>query len=405
MHPSSQSYKQLRRLVTGEQQVMLLLQIIEASGNGVMLLGVDPDLPVQWANDTMLQWLGTSPTQDIRELTLNCLDLPYYDVLKDAMTQSARSLKPVDLEVKGDVDATGHQQYFLTRVIPLTGSQFNIGTPQMVGGAEFLTDEEHERQSLEILTGFHGVTAFVLTFRDISSVKTTEKMRRDFVANVSHELRTPLSVLKGYAETLLGGALEDRDVAQGFVEVILRHADRLTTLVDDLLDLSRMESPDFQLDLEPVAIPPIVDRVIALLAPRAEPKNIHFVNQIPPDCPTVLGHAGSIEQILVNLMTNAVKYTPEGGSVEVRSQLLGQEIVQFFIKDTGIGIDTKHIPRLFERFYRVDKARSRELGGTGLGLAIVKHLVQLQGGAVGVTSRPGMGSEFSFTLRSAETTP
>ncbi|MFM7469038.1 MAG: sensor histidine kinase [Vampirovibrionales bacterium] len=402
----SQSYRQLRRLVTGEQQVMLLLQMIEASGNGVMLVEAQDTLRLQWANETMLQMLGLSQHQeDIRSLALDALDelhVSYLDTLKEAMSIASEDMEPYDLELS-HINATKQRVYYLVRVIPL--SQSAVSFQESFQDAFDHTEVSTSKIEATSQANFTKVASYVLTFRDISSIKTTEKMRRDFVANVSHELRTPLSVLKGYAETLIAGALEDADTAKHFLEVIMRHADRLTSLVDDLLDLSKMESPDFQLELTPIELAPIAERVTALLESRLTEKRITLINALSigttPFRKKVWGHASSLEQILVNLLTNAIKYTPLEGRITLSVHPIGEELVQVSVRDTGVGIETKHIPRLFERFYRVDKARSRELGGTGLGLAIVKHLVQLQNGTVSVTSVPHKGSCFSFTLRVA----
>lgn len=242
----------------------------------------------------------------------------------------------------------------------------------------------------------------VVVLHDITAIKRTEKMRRDFVANVSHELRTPLSAIKGYAETLLDGALEDETVSREFVEVIHRHSMRLSRLVGDLLDLSKLEAPDFTPELKPISLKPIAERVRSLAAADAEAKRISFTIQLPETLPRILGNIGNVEQVLTNLVDNAIKYTPDSGKISLSAFECEDGMVQIDISDTGMGIEAKHIPRLFERFYRVDKARSRELGGTGLGLSIVKHIIQYHGGEIWVRSTPNKGSTFSFTLRRVE---
>jgi len=253
-----------------------------------------------------------------------------------------------------------------------------------------------------MVTESSAVDGFVVIFHDMTTVRRTEIMRRDFVANVSHELRTPLSAIKGYSETLLEGALEDQEVCRGFVEVIFRHSNRLSQLVDDLLDLSKLESPDFMLELKPLRLVNLVDKVASLAANAIEDKNLNFWINIPEDLALVQADASSLEQVVTNLLDNAIKYTPNSGHIEISAfetyGWAGEELVQVNIKDSGIGIKAKHLPRLFERFYRVDKARSREMGGTGLGLAIVKHIVQSHGGDIWVESEQNVGSTFSFTL-------
>lgn len=240
----------------------------------------------------------------------------------------------------------------------------------------------------------------VAVFHDISDLKKLERIRKDFVANVSHELRTPVTVIKGYAEALLQGAMEEEPAtAARFVEVIRKHAERLASLIGDLLSLSELESAGFALELSPLSLEGCVKSTIALLESRAAAKEITIASQIPPGLPAVLAHRGRLEQVLVNLLDNAVKYTQKGGRVSVSAGET-EGMVEVRVSDTGQGIPLHALPRIFERFYRVDAARSREEGGTGLGLAIVKHIVQLHGGSVRVESS-GQGSSFSFTLKKA----
>ncbi len=244
-----------------------------------------------------------------------------------------------------------------------------------------------------------GIKGMVAVFHDISDLKRLEKVRKDFVANVSHELRTPVTVIKGYAETLLDGVLAgDPERAARFVEIILSHSQRLTSLITDLLSLSELESTDFALQLQPVPLEGTFRRTCALLEGKAAGKNIAL--QLPPrELPCVLADQGRLEQVLINLVDNAVKYTPPGGRVAL-SVGDEEEFVRIAVRDTGPGIPPESIPRLFERFYRVDAGRSRDEGGTGLGLAIVKHIVLLHGGTVRVSNNPdGPGATFSFTLK------
>jgi two-component system, OmpR family, phosphate regulon sensor histidine kinase PhoR len=247
------------------------------------------------------------------------------------------------------------------------------------------------------------ISGAVAVLHDMTAIKKTEKMRRDFVANVSHELRTPLSAIKGYAETLLDGALEDDLVAHDFVNVIHNHAIRLSRLVEDLLDLSKLESPNFSPELTTVDLNALIIKVHGMVAGNLTGKNLDFNLKLNPSLPHVKANPDNMEQVLTNLLDNAVKYTPDGGDITVTSEVLFPEkdqpaLAKITVADTGIGIDAKHFPRLFERFYRVDKARSRDLGGTGLGLSIVKHIVQTHGGDIWVSSIPNQGSNFHFTL-------
>ena len=242
-----------------------------------------------------------------------------------------------------------------------------------------------------------GIRGAVAVFHDITRLKQLEKIRQDFVANVSHELRTPLTTIKGYAETLLDGALKE-DQAFQFVQVIQRHTDRLTKIVQDLLMLSKIETKEFQLKMEMISLPNLIDDIIDFLKEPAEKKKISLSrHEIPPSL-TLRADRSYLEQVLINLLDNAIKYTPEGGKVIVSAVEKNSEDIQFSIEDNGIGIPKEDLSRIFERFYRVDKGRSKELGGTGLGLSIVKHLVQAHGGRVWVESQLGKGSTFYFTL-------
>jgi two-component system phosphate regulon sensor histidine kinase PhoR len=242
----------------------------------------------------------------------------------------------------------------------------------------------------------------VAVFHDISDLKKVENMRRDFVANVSHELRTPVTIIKGYAETLLAGTLEsDPTSAIRFIKIISSHSERLTNLINDILTLSSLETKDALLELNPLDASSTVAKACMLLQERASQKNISIFNEtLSSELPRVMADQGRLEQVVVNLLENAIKYTPDGGTVRLFTEDEG-EFVKVSVADTGIGIPFKDLPRIFERFYRVDEARTREQGGTGLGLAIVKHIVHLHGGAVSVTSEPGKGSQFSFTIRKA----
>jgi two-component system phosphate regulon sensor histidine kinase PhoR len=242
-----------------------------------------------------------------------------------------------------------------------------------------------------------GVRGAIAVFHDITRLKQLEKIRQDFVANVSHELRTPLTTIKGYAETLLDGALKE-DQAFQFVQVIKRHTDRLTKIVEDLLMLSRIETKEFQLKLEVVSVRDFIDDVTDFVKDLAEKKKISLSRNEIPSSLSVQADRSHLEQILINLLDNAIKYTPEGGRVTISAIEGDSKDIQFLIEDNGIGIPKEDLSRVFERFYRVDKGRSKEMGGTGLGLSIVKHLVQAHGGRVWVESQPGKGSVFYFTL-------
>jgi two-component system phosphate regulon sensor histidine kinase PhoR len=235
-------------------------------------------------------------------------------------------------------------------------------------------------------------------FHDITELRRLEKVRKDFVANVSHELRTPITAIRGYAETLRSGAIADRENAPQMIEIIHRQSERLSELVEDLLELSRLEAKELELAKAPVRLQVAATRAVDGVRPKAHEKGIAIALSIPPSLVT-LADERALEQVLLNLLDNAVKYTPPGGQVEVAAEQSGERCV-IRVRDTGIGIEAKHLSRIFERFYRVDKGRSRDMGGTGLGLAIVKHLVTALGGELKVSSQPGRGSTFVVLLPS-----
>ena len=233
-------------------------------------------------------------------------------------------------------------------------------------------------------------------FRDITELRRLEKIRKDFVANVSHELRTPITAIRGYAETLRDGAIKDAQHAPSMVDIIYRQSERLSELVEDLLELSRLEAKELNLEIVEVRLADVAQRAIEVVRQRAEAKELKLVVTLGPQLLARADERG-IEQVLLNLFDNAVKYTPARGRIEVSGeQRDGRVLVA--IKDSGVGIEEKHLSRVFERFYRVDKGRSRDMGGTGLGLSIVKHLMTAMHGDVTVQSRPGAGSTFIISL-------
>lgn len=232
---------------------------------------------------------------------------------------------------------------------------------------------------------------------DVTLLRQLESLRKDFVANASHELRTPVASMRSAAETLRGAMEEDPEAAKGFLEIIERNATRLHHLVEDLLDLSRIESREFRMQLETLELGAFADQMAAIYDRPAKEKGIQM--EAVPGARDLLARADrrALEQVLGNLLDNAINYCPRGATVRIHSECQGDR-VRVIVSDTGPGIPAQHLPRIFERFYRVDAGRSRELGGTGLGLAIVKHLVEAMGGAVAVESEAGQGTTFSFTL-------
>jgi len=237
----------------------------------------------------------------------------------------------------------------------------------------------------------------VLVLHEITELRRLERVRQDFVANVSHEFRTPLTAIQGFAETLLGGALEDPINRRRFVEIIREHAMRLARLTEDLLKLSRIEAGQLKLEFRPVSVVQLIDSCMETAQLKAVPKRLSLSVQLPPELPPVRGDANSLQEVLQNLLDNALQYTPSGGKIEV-SALSTDSRVVVTVADTGIGIPQVEQERIFERFYRVDAARSREAGGTGLGLSIARHIVEAHGGHLWVESALGEGSRFHFSV-------
>ncbi len=242
-----------------------------------------------------------------------------------------------------------------------------------------------------------GESILAIVLRDVTELRRLERVRQDFVANVSHELRTPLTSVKGFIETLLEGAIDDPTNNRRFLTLMEEDVNRLARLTDDLLELSKVESLGRPKTSQPVDVPRIIQDVVDALDQQSHAKRITVTFQEPHSVREVRGDPDQIRQVFWNLLDNAIKYNVEGGRVDVELSIDGTHLV-VSVSDTGIGIPTEELPRIFERFYRVDKARSRALGGTGLGLSIVKHIVEAHGGQVDVTSEPGRGSVFRVTL-------
>ena len=240
-------------------------------------------------------------------------------------------------------------------------------------------------------------TGAVVLFHDITQLKQTDKVRRDFVANVSHELRTPLSILRGYIETLLDNPQTSDKELSRILRVMERHSKRLGLLVDDLLTLAQLESRSAGLQFSDVQLAELFESVIRDWEKKLAEKRLKVVVDLSPDARTIRADETRLHEVLYNLLDNALKYSRENGEIRLRAAQRGPEIV-LSVTDNGIGISKDDLPRVFERFYRADKARSRELGGTGLGLAIVKHIAQLHGGRVEAESEPGKGTTIRVVL-------
>ncbi len=238
----------------------------------------------------------------------------------------------------------------------------------------------------------------VAVLHDVSRLRETDRLRRDFVANASHELRTPLTAIRGFAETLRDGAIDDPSAARRFLDVILRHTLRLQALVGDLTALSRAESPDQTLELEPVDVAAATVEVVRGLQSKAEQRHVQLIFEPPDEALLVEANGRALDQVLINLVDNAIKYTPEGTSVRVRTKAT-RSAVMLEVNNPGPPIAPQHLERVFERFYRVDEGRSRDVGGTGLGLSIVKHLCMQMGAEVRARSTAEEGTTFSVHLR------
>ena len=250
------------------------------------------------------------------------------------------------------------------------------------------------RVSISPLQGTLEAPCFLVLLDDVTELRRLETVRRDFVANVSHELRTPLASIRAMAETLQDGAVHDEEVAERFVNIIVGEVERLTRILEDLLILSRAESKLPERNVFPLNS--LIQEVMERYQTQAEKAGVTTAAHL--SAPLMANaNRDQVEQVLINLLDNAIKYTPQGGKVDIRAEESG-DLLTVHVSDTGIGIMSQDLPRVFERFYRVDKARSRQSGGTGLGLSIVKHIVETHGGSVTVHSEYGRGTTFLFTL-------
>jgi two-component system phosphate regulon sensor histidine kinase PhoR len=311
------------------------------------------------------------------------------DALQKLLSISSRVIDKIPLEAirNAELEEAIHQA-----LQKGTHRSFEITLPPS-GGKTFEVNVAAIASSHE---GFPTVKGVIVVFHDITRLKELEKVRRDFVANVSHELRTPLTMIKGYAETLVDGAWREES-AYSFIQIIKHHTDRLTKIVEDLLTLSKIESKEVSLKRERIEVSEFVKEMIDFLREGSDKKGISIVQDQAPLPVMVEADRNLLEQVFINLLDNAIKYTPEGGRIEISSLQKGPEIL-VMIRDNGIGIPKEDVKRIFERFYRVDKGRSQEMGGTGLGLSIVKHIIQAHGGRIWAESEMGKGSSFFFTI-------
>lgn len=343
-----------------------LLAVLTSMVEGVMVL--DPRGHVLQMNPALERMFGISR---VEARGRPCVELFRHQQLNDLVTTILRTRALHEDEI----------------VLPLTGRCLQIEASPAGG--------ERDNEA-----------CVVLVFHDITELRRLEKIRKDFVANVSHELRTPLTSIKGYVEALLDGAKDDPAASAKFLDIILKQSDRLNLIIEDLLELSKIESGRVSLKEEPLMLRSVIDRTLSMIKPIADKKRHRLMTTIEPSLPPIAGDEDRLVQVLTNLLDNAIKYTPAGGTITVTAKPVSavrnaeqpEGSIDLSVADTGIGIPEQDRPRVFERFYRVDKARSRELGGTGLGLAIVKHIVEGHGGHVWVEANHPQGSRFVVRL-------
>jgi len=278
-----------------------------------------------------------------------------------------------------------------------------LGTGEAMRSELSVTDsrthgERHiEVSAVPIKKADDEMSGAVVLFHDITELKQLDQIRREFVANVSHELRTPLSILRGYIEVLLDEPETPREELARILSIMERHSKRLQRLVDDLLSLAQLESSQATLELSDVRVDELFNNLIRDWKEKLAAKNLKVIVDLTPEAFTLHSDGTRLEEVLYNLLDNAVKFSRENGQIHLRATRRGSDMV-LSVTDSGLGIGKEHLPRIFERFYRADKARSRELGGTGLGLAIVKHIAQLHGGRVEAESNLGRGTTIRVVL-------
>lgn len=310
------------------------------------------------------------------------------------VNQSLEKQFMLSVDVRGQTLAEAFRRPELTQLLTRLATERKVLSCDLeIGGNEA---RSFEVSAATVLDREGRPQGSIFVFHDLTRIRTLENTRREFVANVSHELRTPLSLIKGYVETLLDGAMSDPELSAKFLQTIERHSNRLTNLIEDLLTISRLESGQITLQLKTVPLRAFASALMNEMQARAKDRGVALVNEIPEQ---LHGRADPdrLEQVFVNLLDNAIKYGRANGRVVVRGRTVNGQ-VELCVADDGPGIPLEARERVFERFYRVDRARSRESGGTGLGLAIVKHIIQSHGGKVWLESESGRGAQFYFTL-------
>jgi two-component system phosphate regulon sensor histidine kinase PhoR len=428
------SYATLHQVMLAGGAVALMV----ALGIGIFVAGrvTRPVVEMQSIARQMSEgsFLVRAPTRSTDEIgtlgrSLNVMAGRLREKIQDLEQEQAKITAMLDAMVEGVIAVDGHEHILLmneqARTMFGLGTSRGEGKPFLevirnadlheifravhAGGAGLALRQEIAMSSpAQRILGVNAVglapagveAGVVMVLHDVTALRQLERVRTEFVANVSHELRTPLTAIQGYLETLLSGALEEPENARRFLEIVLRHSERLGRLLNDLTDLSNIELGKVTLRKESVPLDELVASVVAIIGPRAARSGVTVTANTPAEVPAVAADRDRLVQVLINLVDNAVKYTPEGGTVTVITRSGGDGTVEIAVADTGIGIPAADLPRITERFYRVDKARSRELGGTGLGLAIVKHLVLAHGGELRIESQEQQGTTVRFTLPS-----
>ena len=300
----------------------------------------------------------------------------------------------VAADVRGKTVLEVVRQHELAELIAKVAAQKQVlGYELKLGG---LSERWLQINAAAIFNSEGRKQGIIVVFHDLTRLKQLERTREEFVANVSHELRTPLSLIKGYVETLLDGAKDNPEVETKFLQTIQRNSERLQFLIEDLLTISELESGRLKMNLQSVRLRSLVDRVLEDFKTQAEARHVELKNDVPDL--TARADSDRLQQVLGNLVGNAIKYGRGDGHVGVSGRVANGNLIELCVQDDGPGIPEEALERVFERFYRVDKARSREQGGTGLGLSIVKHIVQSHGGKVWARSDLGKGASFYFTL-------
>ncbi len=349
------------RMAQLEQNHHELLTVLEGMDEGV--IAVDENERIRFANEAVCEMFDLDLERDQGR--------PIWEVIRNQTVETIISqARKTNEHFRGEMELLGPPARYLA-----------------LNASSIPTEDEDN----------FGV---IIVVHDITEVRRLETMRRDFVANVSHELKTPLASIQAYAETLIDGAIDDQDNNRTFLGRIVEQSERLHLLIQDLLSIARLESNTQTNEYTIVNVAEVLERCIKYHQPRAGKKQIKLEVQAPNEV-MVFAETEGIRQILDNLVDNAIKYTPEGGQVKIGIEVQNKQVI-LKVQDSGIGISEDHLLRIFERFYRVDNARSRELGGTGLGLSIVKHLVNALGGTVEVTSQPDVGTAFIVSLPLAE---